>query len=190
MNIKFSHPSSTVMMAYAVARAAHGSINQKRKYGDNVPYIVHPIDVAQQYADHFGYDDVEAIAIALLHDVCEDTGVTFDDLKVFFPKDVVEGVEFLSNMFTPAEGNRAKRKQMYAAQLAKAPARVQTIKLFDIRSNAPSIVANDPGFACVWLRESLDIAYALTDADFFVRTNTVTLLNDLLTSLPRKSNVQ
>lgn len=193
MNISFSHPSPMVMMAYAVARTAHGAINQKRKYGDDIPYIVHPVDVAQQYIDLFGPDDVYAIMIALMHDACEDTGVTFDDLSVFFPTEVVEGVKFLSNMFTPADGNRAKRKQMYATQLANAPAKVQTVKLLDIRSNAPSIALNDPGFAYIWLRESIDIAYALKDADVFVRTDVVNMLNELFTSLPklpRKSNVQ
>ena len=60
--------------AYALAADMHK--NQKRESGE--PYIVHPLAVAGILADM--ELDMEAVAAGLLHDVIEDTPVTFDVL--------------------------------------------------------------------------------------------------------------
>ena len=54
---------------------------QFRKGKNSVPYIYHPLLVARQ-ALALGLDSDELIATALLHDVCEDCGVTPDELPV------------------------------------------------------------------------------------------------------------
>ena len=54
---------------------------QVRKGKDNIPYIYHPLLIAC-HALSLGLDDDNIISTALLHDVCEDCGVTVDELPV------------------------------------------------------------------------------------------------------------
>ena len=58
--------------------AYNGHDGQMRRSGD--PYIHHPIAVAKIVAKDIGLDYI-SIASALLHDVVEDTDVTFKDLN-------------------------------------------------------------------------------------------------------------
>ncbi len=72
------HPSDDISMiekAYRIAYDAHK--DQIRKSGE--PYIIHPLCVAIILADL--EMDKETIAAGLLHDVVEDTAITFDDLS-------------------------------------------------------------------------------------------------------------
>ena len=55
------------------------------------PYIYHPIHVAEQMND-----EVTCIA-ALLHDVVEDTDITFEDLEKDFPKEVIDVLKLLTH---------------------------------------------------------------------------------------------
>ncbi len=57
----------------------------------SVPYIYHPIHVAEQMNT-----ELECI-VALLHDVVEDTKVTFDDLKKDFSDEVIELLKLLTH---------------------------------------------------------------------------------------------
>ena len=57
----------------------------------SVPYIYHPIHVAEQMDT-----ELECI-VALLHDVVEDTKVTFDDLKKDFSDEVIELLKLLTH---------------------------------------------------------------------------------------------
>ena len=58
---------------------------------NGVPYIFHPYHLAEQM------DDEISCTAALLHDVVEDTSVTFEDLEKMFPKQVVEVVKLLTH---------------------------------------------------------------------------------------------
>lgn len=56
-----------------------------------VPYIFHPIHVAEQM------DDEITCIVALLHDVVEDTEVTFTDLEKEFSKEIVDILRLLTH---------------------------------------------------------------------------------------------
>ena len=58
---------------------------------NGVPYIFHPYHLAEQM------DDEISCTVALLHDVVEDTSLTFSDLEQIFPKQVVEIVMLLTH---------------------------------------------------------------------------------------------
>lgn len=58
---------------------------------NGVPYIFHPYHLAEQM------DDEISCTAALLHDVIEDTNVTFEELGKMFPQQVVEIVELLTH---------------------------------------------------------------------------------------------
>ena len=73
--------------AIKVAYEAHlGQLD----YND-VPYIFHPYHLAEQM------DDEISCTVALLHDVVEDTDLTFTDLEQIFPAQVLEIVRLLTH---------------------------------------------------------------------------------------------
>ncbi len=57
-----------------------------------VPYIFHPMEVASCMEDEY------TTCIALLHDVVEDTGVTFEQLSKEFPAEVLAPLKLLTHM--------------------------------------------------------------------------------------------
>lgn len=73
--------------AMVIAYNAHA--NQFDKAG--VPYIFHPIHLAEQMDT-----EIECI-IALLHDVVEDTKVTFEQLEKEFSKEIIEILKLLTH---------------------------------------------------------------------------------------------
>lgn len=57
--------------------------NQRRKQPGDIPYINHPIDVANILVEA-GVKDHEILAAALLHDTIEDTNTTEEELEKEF----------------------------------------------------------------------------------------------------------
>lgn len=59
---------------------------------DNIPYVYHPYEVAS------GLDSEELICIALLHDVVEDTDITFEQLAdMGFTDSMLEALRLLTH---------------------------------------------------------------------------------------------
>lgn len=86
-----------------------------------VPYVFHPIHVAEQMCDEY------STCVALLHDVVEDTDVSLEDLAKQFPQEIVEAVGLLTHSKnTPYEEYLRKVKEN---PIAKA------VKLADIAHN-------------------------------------------------------
>ena len=148
--------------AASYAAAAHGSINQLRKYTGQ-PYIVHPAAVAG-IVRSVPHDDV-MLQAAWLHDVVEDTPVSIEMIEVEFGADVADLVGWLTNIPKPHDGSRRARKAIDLDHSSCAPARAQTVKVADLIDNTKSIVTHDPGFAKVYLREKFALLEALPLAD-------------------------
>ena len=72
-----------IKTAYDLAKRVHEG--QVDKAGD--PYIRHPVRVAAMV------EGEDAKTVAILHDVVEDTPVTFNQLLMSFPVRIVEGVD-------------------------------------------------------------------------------------------------
>ena len=151
-----------VEKARVFATAAHAAVGQVRKYTGE-PYIVHPFEVAMTVRQVGGTP--EMVAAAFLHDTVEDTDVNMETIEREFGPEVAEIVFFLTDVSRPEHGNRATRKAMDRAHIAKADARAQTIKLADLISNCSSIVKYDPGFAKVYLEEKRLLLEVLTKGD-------------------------
>ena len=77
--------------------AFNGHDGQMRKSGE--PYIHHPIEVAKIVAKDIGLDYM-SIASALLHDVIEDTDVTFHDLTDSVGEEISRIVDGLTKIST------------------------------------------------------------------------------------------
>jgi len=77
------------------AREKHKGQNRK----EGTPYIIHPLTMACE-ALAMGINEDNIIATVLLHDVCEDCGISINELPV--NETVKRGVEFIT--FTVKEG--------------------------------------------------------------------------------------
>lgn len=135
---------------------------QGRKYS-HLPYIVHPQAVAElvRKIPH----TEEMIAAAWLHDTVEDTETSVEDIRKEFGGKVAELVEMLTDVSKPTDGNRKIRKEIDRQHTAKANPEAKTIKLADLIDNSKDIMANDPNFARVYIREKIKLLEVLQEGD-------------------------
>lgn len=105
--------------AYALAKKAH--LGQKDKGGND--YIEHPKAVASMMDT-----DIEK-AVAYLHDVVEDTKISFDDLKEYgFPNQIIEAVKALTKQ-------KNESYDVYIDRVIKNPI-AKKVKLVDMKHNS------------------------------------------------------
>jgi (p)ppGpp synthase/HD superfamily hydrolase len=100
--------SKPIREALEMARRAHAG--QTRNGSAGMPYIHHPIAVAELLADR-GFGD-ETIAAALLHDVVEDSEVSVGDVEDRFGERVGEMVRSLTDreQIEPYERRKAEHR--------------------------------------------------------------------------------
>lgn len=144
------------------ARAAHESIDQRRKYTYE-PYIVHPAAVAKMVSRVT--DDAAMISAAWLHDVVEDTPVTIAEIETEFGEDIAALVSDLTDVSRPCDGSRKARKHLDWLHTRDASPRAKTIKLADLIHNSGSIKRYDPGFARIYMAEKRRLLRVLTEGD-------------------------
>lgn len=73
--------------AMQIAYEAHHGQTDK----GGIPYIFHPYHLAEQMEDEY------TVCIALLHDVMEDTDVTYEALAAEFPKEIMDALVLLTH---------------------------------------------------------------------------------------------
>lgn len=151
-----------IRKASKFAAKAHAAIDQRRKY-TREPYIVHPKEVARLVASVT--DDVAMICAAWLHDVVEDTPVSLTDIEIEFGRDIASLVADLTDVSTPADGNRRARKLIDLKHTQAASPRAKTVKLADLIDNSSSIVRQDPGFARIYMAEKKRLLGVLREGD-------------------------
>jgi len=104
--------------AMTIAYDAH--MNQVDRAG--VPYIFHPIHLAEQMET-----EVECV-VALLHDVVEDTNVTFKQLEKEFPSEIIEILKLLTH-------DKNVEYMDYVVEIKKNPI-AKKVKIADIKHNS------------------------------------------------------
>ena len=88
-----------------------------------LPYVFHPFHLAEQM------ETEETVICALLHDVVEDTDMTFQDLEQMgFPARVIEALKLLTH-------DDAVPYLDYVAQIKKDPI-ARAVKLADLKHNS------------------------------------------------------
>ncbi|MGI6335462.1 MAG: RelA/SpoT family protein [Eubacteriales bacterium] len=125
-----------IRAAYIFARDAHEG--QKRKSGES--YIIHPVAVADMLAD-MGLDCASIMA-SLLHDVIEDTPVTYEELRARFGTEVAELAEGVTKLTRMPYTTREEEEYENLRKLFIATARdirVILIKLFDRLHNVRTL---------------------------------------------------
>lgn len=102
-----------IRRAYEFAARAHNG--QKRKSGE--PYISHPLATSERLIEM--KLDTPAIAAAFLHDVCEDTKYTIQDIQKEFGEEIafiVEGVTKLNKIkYKGSERTAESLRKMFLA---------------------------------------------------------------------------
>lgn len=133
--------------ALQFAANAHKGVCRK---GTQIPYIIHPVEVATIVAGMT--DDAKTIAAAALHDVVEDTEYTIHDVEAEFGADVATLVAHESEdkmRHMPAESSWRIRKERFLDSLQDAPKEGKMICLGDKLSNMKQTVIthNEKGSA-------------------------------------------
>lgn len=103
--------------------------------GGPVPYITHPMMVACHLLA-LGFSEDDLLAAAVLHDVCEDCGVTVDELPV---EEHVRGTVGLLTFFQGNGETRAEAKARYFRMISESRDAV-LIKLVDRCHNLSTMV--------------------------------------------------
>lgn len=111
----------TNMTKKALKICFNAHINQVDKTG--MPYVFHPFHLAEQM------DDEDSVCVALLHDVVEDTDITFDDLiKDGFNDNVINALKLLTHI------NDTPYKE-YVKEIKTNPI-AKKVKLADLKHNS------------------------------------------------------
>lgn len=142
-----------VRYAHTIGFATAAHIGQVRKYTGE-PYVEHTIAVAVAVAEAGG--TAPMVHAAILHDVLEDTDISYKELLFVFGPEVANLVNELTDLYTTQrypDWNRAIRKGLEAERLGKASDEAKAIKRADIANNWGSILEHDPKFAKVYLKE-------------------------------------
>ena len=105
------------LLEEAIIYSASKHMGQVRKFGD-IPYIFHPLEVAQILATMT--DDEEIIAAGILHDIVEDTDGSIREIDEKFGKRVAMIVAYETENKYPEEDRSAtwlKRKEQSLEKL-------------------------------------------------------------------------
>lgn len=154
------------LRALTYARDKHR--DQLRK--DGQPYIVHPLTMAC-HALALGFREDDVIAATLLHDVCEDCGVSPEELPI--GDAIRHSVELLTFAVKEGETKQDALSRYYAAMLGDRPATVA--KLIDRCHNVSSMAGP---FSQEKLRDYIDET----------RRYVLPLLNEATQRWPEDSN--
>jgi (p)ppGpp synthase/HD superfamily hydrolase len=111
------------MLATAIAIASEAHKDQFDKGG--MPYILHPLKVMH----YLKSNDLELMCVAVLHDVVEDSDVTYDDLKLHGMSDrVISAVRILTKVSGETSAD-------YLAKIKSNPDAIK-VKMADLRHNS------------------------------------------------------
>lgn len=127
-----------------IAERAHASIDQRRKWGNNDPYIVHPRRVAAKVKSLPGTNSVD-VAAAKLHDLVEDVAIKLNKVAEY-EAEIREqcGEEVLAlvwELTSPSEGlgwekkSREEKRVADWEHLRKVSDRAKRIKMCDRLDN-------------------------------------------------------
>ena len=134
----YFNPKDQAYINKAFQYAYDGHNGQNRKSGE--PYITHPLHVAI-YLCELNFDK-ETIAAALLHDLIEDTDISYEDLKKEFGEevaDIVDGVTKLDKIkYSSNEEAKADAIRKMVIAMSK-DIRVLILKLADRLHNIQTI---------------------------------------------------
>jgi len=128
-------------LAQAISFAAKKHKTQKRKGGDEEPYINHPLEVLSLLTNIGNVEDYDTLIAAVLHDTIEDTQTTKEEITELFGSDVCKMVlELTDDKSLP----KVERKQLQIKHAPRLSYGAKQIKLCDKISNIRDVTENPP----------------------------------------------
>ena len=145
----------------AIAFPADKHRDQRRKDANALPYINHPISLANVLANEAGIDDERVLIAAILHDTIEDTETTEQELIRLFGQEITSIVlEVTDDKSLP----KAERKQLQIDHAPHISRRAKLVKLADKICNLRDISDSPPsGWSEERKREYFDWAKSVVD---------------------------
>ena len=110
--------TDSTKLAMKIAYNAHHGQSDK----SGIPYILHPIHVAEQM------ETEEECIVALLHDVVEDSNITFEELQKYFSTNVIDAIKLLTH-------DDEVDYMEYIQQLKSNPI-ARNVKIADLKHNS------------------------------------------------------
>ena len=133
--------ASAALLLRAITFAAEKHRHQRRKGADALPYINHPIGVADLLANVAGVRDMTILVAAVLHDTIEDTHTRPDELEMLFGRDVRALVQEVTDDKTLPKAERKKLQVEHAPQISSG---AKLIKIADKISNVLDVTERPP----------------------------------------------
>lgn len=122
----------------AIEEAAKAHRDQYRKV-TNIPYIVHPFEVALILQENGASEEI--IAAGILHDTLEDTELTKEEIREIFGEKILELVLGASEELDDRENTPWYNRKLHTIEhLANAPMDVKMIACADKLSNIRSMI--------------------------------------------------
>ena len=155
-------PQGIALVVRALQFASIKHRHQRRKDGDQSPYINHPIALASVLAHEAGVTDPSVLAAAALHDTVEDTQTSLDELEAEFGAEIRALIaEVTDDKSLP----KAERKALQIEHAAHASAKARQVKLADKICNLRDIAHSPPAsWSLERKREYFDWAKRVVDA--------------------------
>jgi guanosine-3',5'-bis(diphosphate) 3'-pyrophosphohydrolase len=118
--------------------ASQKHLFQRRKGVKDIPYINHPLEVANLLSHSNEEDDLELLIAAVLHDVVEDTDTTPEELTQLF------GAKIANLVLEVTDDMKLTKKERRSNQVIHAPSlsgRAKQIKIADKTCNVLDIIS-------------------------------------------------
>ena len=133
--------SDVALLLRAIDFAAYSHRKQVRKGSEGVPYVSHPVAVAELIARVGRVTDIVTLVAAILHDTIEDTETTAEEIAEHFGANVRDVVlELTDDMSLPRE----ERKRLQIERAPKSSKRAKIVKLGDKIVNVRDVTRDHP----------------------------------------------
>jgi guanosine-3',5'-bis(diphosphate) 3'-pyrophosphohydrolase len=129
------------LLMKALSFAAYKHRHQRRKGTKAVPYINHPIALAELLVRTGKVTDPKVIATALLHDTIEDTCTTAEELEAEFGTTISKLVVELTDDKSLLKDERKRLQIEHASSLSR---RARLVKLADKTCNLRDVIQDPP----------------------------------------------
>ena len=153
---------------------------------DGEPYYVHFEDLEQVLKDH-GEDDEESLIQANLHDVIEDGGCSYNDIKKRFGHDTAEVVYLCTD--NKGRNRKERKNQSFYDEIKNSDVRLQAtkIKVTDRIANMRRSLKSNHSMGKAYLKE-----YAHFKEQLFVEGHISSMWKELdeLTAKIQKNEAQ
>ncbi len=175
------------LLLRTLAFAARKHRHQRRKDARGLPYINHPIGLANVLLSEGGIFDIQVLCASILHDTLEDTSATRAELTELFGEKISDIVVEVTDDKRLSKRERKRLQIEHAAQLCPE---AKLVKLADKICNLRDVLASPPvGWSRSRKREYFEWAKQVVDGLRGSNSALETVFDDIYTQIPTPSHL-